>query len=185
MCKVIYKHDTFIDYKGAEIEFTLAAVSIPTEAVIIVDGKPMAVSTKMLSVGAAFRHPNDAPDDVLAEEIAYGKAMARKEHTFFATDNGMVNTAVVEATLNQEAAYIKMNPGRYIASYDRAKERYLAAKAKEDYLKSLTEEQKLAIDVVARIGNLDKFLEAVEDHRKNISRPDGVVATKLLSQPKS
>lgn len=179
MYKVVYKHDVLIDFKGVKIEFCLAAVSIPTNAIIICDGEPLEVATKMLSIGASFRNPNDAPNDVLAEEIAYGKALVRKEHTFFATDNGMINTAVVEATLNQEAAYIKMNPGRYIAGYDHAKERYLAAKAKEDYLNSLTEEQKLAIDVVARMSNTDKFLEAVEDHRKNISRPDGAVITGL------
>lgn len=185
MCKVVYKHDVFTDFKGVKIEFCLAAVSIPVEAVIFIDGRPTQVATKMLSIGASFRNPNDTPDDVLAEEIAYGKAMVRKEHTFFATDKGMINTAVVEATLNQEATYIKMNPGRYIAGYDRARERYLAAKAKEDYLNGLTDEQKLAIDVVSRIGDLDKFLEAVEDHRKNTSRIDGTVITGVLPQPES
>lgn len=185
MCKAVYKHSTFVNYKGEEIEFTLAGVSIPMQAIVVIDGEPVAVATKALSIGAAFRNPNDAPNNILAEEIAYGKAMVRKEHVFFSTDNGMVNTAVVEATLNQEVAYIKMNPGRYIAGYDRAKERYEAEQTKEKYLNSLTPEQKLAIDVVARLGDLDKFLEAVEDHRKNISRPDGAVPVGLLPKQES
>ena len=186
MCKVVYKHGTFTDYKGTEIEFTLAAVSIPKDCVVFsADSNESLICPKVLSIGAAFRNPHDAPDDILGENVAYGKAISRTDHMLITSDKGLINTRGVEAILEQEAAYIQVNPGRYIAGYDSAKKKYEEAKAEQEYLDSLTDQEKLAIDVMARTKEPDKFLKAVEKHRKNISRPDGIVCTKFLSQKDS
>ena len=59
-------------------------------------------------------------------KIALGKALKmldapekRTGKIIAVSDKGLVNSAVVDAILDQEAAYFKRNPGSYIAGYDK------------------------------------------------------------------
>lgn len=181
MYKVVYKQGNFIDYKGAQVNFILAAVSIPTNTVLVPvdeDGfeteEEQVESAKLLSLGLAVQRPGDEWDEELGKKIAYGKAVKRRDHALTTTDAGMINTRMVEAVLEQEASYMQVNPGRYIAGYDEARDKYLEAKAKVEYLNSLTAEEKLAINVVASIKNPQKFLEAVNDRRKELGNSNTV-----------
>ena len=183
MYKVVYKQGNFIDYKGAQVNFILAAVSIPTNTVLVPvdeDGfedpeKEQYESTKILSLGIAVQRSEDTWDEERGKQIAYGKAIKRRNHVLAATDRGIINTKVVEAILAQEASYMQVNPGRYIAGYDEARDKYLAAKAKEEYMNSLTAEEKLAINVVASVKDPQKFLKAVEDRRKELATSDSII----------
>lgn len=175
MYKVAYKQGSFVDYKGAQVNFILAAVSIPTNTVLVPvdnDGKPTGDgdwSIKTLSIGIAVQRPEDHWNEELGKKIAYGKALKRREHCLVTTDPGLVNTKMVEAVLEQEASYLQVNPGRYIAGYDDARDSYLEAKSKEEYLNGLTDEEKAALNIVARIPDRKKFLEAVDDKCKELS----------------
>lgn len=172
MNKVVYKCDSFIDYKGTKVNFILAAVSIPCNNVIVpvdecgcVDEEQwekQVESPKILSIGMAIQHPTDTWNEELGKEIAYGKAIKKRDHVLATTDAGLINTKVVEALVEQEAAYMHVNPGRYIAGYDDAKNKYLKRKAQDEYINSLTDEEKMALTTLAKVKEPEKFLEAVE-----------------------
>lgn len=177
MYKVVYKLGSFTDYKESQVDFVLAAVSIPTNTVVVPvdeDGfedetQDQVESSKLLSIGIAVCRPGDKWDEELGKKIAYGKAVNRRDHALVATDCGLINTRMVEAVLEQEAHYMQVNPGRYIAGYDEARRKYEEAKAKKEYLDGLTAEEKLAINIVASIKDSQKFLVAVEDKRKELA----------------
>lgn len=176
MYKVVFRQGSFIDYKGTQVNFILAAVSIPSSWVLVpvdeygyeLEGEEQVDITKILSIGISVQRPEDTWDEKLGKEIAYKKAVGRRSHLIATSDNGIINTKMVEATLEQEAAYMQINPGRYIAGYDDAKAKYLKARAQEDYLNNLSPEEKLAINVMASVKDPDKFLEAVELKRQEL-----------------
>lgn len=176
MYKVVYKQGSFVNYEGTQVNFILAAVSIPTNIVLVPvdeDGfetdEEQVESPKILSLGLSVQRPGDTWDEEMGKQIAYGKALKRRDHVLATTDPGMINTKMVEAILEQEASYMQVNPGRYIAGYDEARDKYNEAKARVEYLNSLTAEEKLAINVVASIKDPQKFLIAVEDKRKELA----------------
>lgn len=179
MYKVVYKCDSFVDYKGTKVNFILAAVSIPCNNVIVpvdecgcVDEEQweqQMESPKILSIGMAIQHPTDTWNEELGKEIAYGKAIKKRDHILATTDSGLINTKVVEALVEQEAAYMHVNPGRYIAGYDDAKDKYLKRKAQDEYINSLTDEEKVALTTLAKVKEPEKFLEAVEVYKTRLS----------------
>lgn len=178
MYKVVYKHGTFINYKGSATEFILAAVSIPADYVLVPVGDDFELdygeavdSPKILSLGLAVCREGDTWDEELGKKIAYNKAIKRRDHVLATTDSGIINTKVVEAIAEQEAAYMQVNPGRYIAGYDESKKKYFLEKSRVEYLNSLTQKEKLAIEVMASVKEPDKFLEAVEHKRKELANP--------------
>ena len=120
-------HGTFTDYRGQKRDYVMVAVSIPDNGLIL-DGKDpndMFVGSyeKILSVGVSVRCPRDK-DCGIGERIAYGKAVKLKKNVLFASRSGMINTKMVQAFLEQEAAYFEKNPGSYLAGYNRDRERY-------------------------------------------------------------
>ncbi len=48
-------------------------------------------------------------------------------------------------------------------------------KAKEEYINSLTAEEKLAINIAAYVKDPQKFLKAVEDRRKELATSDSII----------
>ena len=173
MYKVVYKNGSFTDFKGTKVNFILAAVSIPSENVVLHKDEDDEVTTikcdKYLSIGVSVLREGDTYNEAIGKEIAYGKAVTRKDHVLFTSDAGLINNVMVNAILEQEAAYMQVNPGRYIASYDEARDNYLKAKAKQEYLDSLTDEEKQAINVAATVKDREKFISAVEDKRKELA----------------
>lgn len=121
----------FKDYAGNMRDYVMAAVSIPADGEVFVnEGKNIpedccASTTKMLSIAVAVRCPLD-PDNGMGERIAYGKATTPRSmnHVMFVTHEGMINTTMVTALLQQEAAHFEKNPGTYITAYDKDMQRY-------------------------------------------------------------
>lgn len=179
MYKVVYKQGSFVNYEGIQVNFILAAVSIPTNTVLVPvdeDGfeteEDQLESPKILSLGLSVQRPGDTWDEEMGKQIAYGKALKRRDHVLATTDPGMINTKMVEAILEQEASYMQVNPGRYIAGYDEARDKYNEAKARVEYLNSLTAEEKLAIETFAKVKDPEKFLIAVNAKRKELATSD-------------
>lgn len=79
---------------------------------------------KILSVGVSVRCNRDKAQDGLSEKIAYGKAVNVCNHAMYVTHSGMVNTKMVRAFLEQEAAHFEKDPGSYIESYNADKEAF-------------------------------------------------------------
>lgn len=127
-----YHIDKFVDNKGIEREFIIAAVSIDLRkdksvlhsmSVISFDDYDMTYGIdKVLCIGIAVRRPEDTYDENLGMKIAEGKALKAlsnpsKGKLLFASDAGLVNTKMVQALLEQEALHFKHNPSSYISGY--------------------------------------------------------------------
>ena len=170
MCKFIKKVGSFVDYEGKERRFVIVAASIEEECSIVteVPAKEQAredesYSLKTLSIGVSVCRPNDTFDEEMGTKIALGKAIKYRNHALFATDCGCINTTVVNALLEQECEYIKKNPGRYMAGYDKDKAKYEEAKALAEYRASLPATVVEAIPYIAReleVGE-DKILDLI------------------------
>lgn len=165
--KTVYFADSFIDYRGLERKFIMAAVSeIPTADItewdepdetegLVIEAK------KVVSIGIAVCRPCDTFNDEIGKKIAQGKAIKYRDHSLYATDSGMINDAVVNALLKQEAEYFKQNPGKYLAGYDKDKAKYEATKRIEELEESLEEDEKALLDCLDNMSD-DKIERVIE-----------------------
>lgn len=81
------------------------------------------ILTKTLKIGYSICNPSDT----FNEEIGIKKAIARARQSvpvIYATSNGVINTPMVKALLQQEADYLKDNPENYIPGYAETKARF-------------------------------------------------------------
>lgn len=164
MNKVQYISGTFTDFKGQERHFVMAAVSIVDRLAYVdmSEGENFLDVPKCISIGVSVCLPYDKFDEELGKKIAYGKAMKGTEHRLYATDEGLINTIMINGLLEQESEYFKKNPGRYLKGYDAYKARYERAMRIEGYIESLDEQASTALNFVAQIEDedLDQFTEA-------------------------
>ena len=57
-------------------------------------------------------------------EKAINRAKNNKKPALFATEHGYINSKVVKAMLEQEAHYVRTNPGKYIKGYNEAEAKF-------------------------------------------------------------
>lgn len=164
MNKVQYISGTFTDFKGQERHFVMAAVSIVDNLAYVdmSEGENFLGVPKCVSIGVSVCLPYDKFDEELGKKIAYGKAMKSTEHRLYATDEGLINTVMINGLLEQESEYFKKYPGRYLKGYDAYKARYERATRIEGYIENLDEQAATALNYVAQIEDedLDQFTEA-------------------------
>lgn len=122
--RVEYRIDSFIDYANIERKFIMAAVSQEVDAAITDYSAVHCDGVKKLSIGVAICNPEDEFNEEVGKTIALGKARKGNKHAFYSTDSGLINRGVVNALLDQEVAFFKQCPGKYIAGYNTAKEVY-------------------------------------------------------------
>ena len=148
MKRTEYIVGAFTDYTGKERQFVMAAVSMHAEMDVTIEEDYDAVANdeKILSIGIAVCRPNDEFNEALGKRIAEGKATKYRDHAIYATDAGLINDAVVKALLQQESEYFKVNPGRYLAGYDKDAAKYKECQRIEGYIDSLEGNGKVAFD---------------------------------------
>lgn len=130
--KTNFHIDKFIDNKGIEREFIIAAVSLdvnkddldPIAVTFFGDSSFFTSVAKVLCLGIAVKRPEDEFDEKLGMRIAEGKALKvltnpSKGKLITVSDSGLINTKMVQALLEQEALYFKRDPRSYIAGYGR------------------------------------------------------------------
>lgn len=165
MKKVEYIVDSFKDYTGAERQFVMAAVSLHGEQFIYIeeDDEPVDNDEKILSIGVSVCRPTDEFNEELGKRIAEGKATKYRDHALYAVDAGLINEVMVKALLKQEAEYFKVNPGRYLAGYDKDAAKYRESERIEGYIDSLEGEAATTFDylVGASDDEMEKMAEAV------------------------
>ena len=123
--------DSFIDFRGQEHKFMLAAVSMSMEheesiiSEYVEDPKDWSeyhfedhVAEKVLSMGIAVCHPSDEWNEKKAYLTATGRARKYRNRALYATKAGSINTTMVQAWLRQEAEFLKNNPEELIPGYD-------------------------------------------------------------------
>lgn len=120
MERTSYKIDKFIDFAGFEREFVMCAVSTDQISYF---------GEKHLRLGISVQNPRDVVVNTeLSKVIAKGKALKDKScigSIKVEWNDGMINNRVVNALLEQESEYFKMNPGKYLAGYNKDKELFL------------------------------------------------------------
>lgn len=133
--RVVFRNGVFIDYKGNQRQYIVAAVSEHTQdengnysVVIEKSDKPDEViysdAVKKLTLGFAICSPEDKWNEELGKTIALGKAVKRPSRIMWVSHAGMINTDVVNALIEQEMKFFENNPGSIIAGYDEAQRKY-------------------------------------------------------------
>lgn len=139
MKKVEYIVDSFKDFTGEERQFVMAAVSLHGEPEVYIkeDDEPIDNDMKVLSIGVSVCRPSDEFNEALGKRIAEGKATKYRDHALYAVDAGLINDKMVKALLEQEAEYFKVNPGRYLAGYDKDAQKYKKSVEFNEYINTL------------------------------------------------
>lgn len=135
--KTEYLIDKFKDFTGQEREFILAAVSVPlgeefmsipdpetTDDYGTIGADLITPCEKLLLIGMSIRNAEDTYDEEIGKRIAVGKALKFKGKHLAVSHAGLVNTKMVSALLQQEAAYFKRDPQSYIAGYRNAERKW-------------------------------------------------------------
>nr|DAN43815.1 MAG TPA: hypothetical protein [Caudoviricetes sp.] len=142
----------FVDFKGGEREYTIAAVSCLIDEN---DESAGDAEVKQLRLGIAVRREGDEYSRGIGMAEAERKAMENPFTVLRADTLGVINQPVVEAVLKQEAEFFEKNPGKYLAAYNKDKEEYFLdlemeklrnelspmAKQVHDYLLTAPEEE--------------------------------------------
>lgn len=149
--------DSFIDYKGDEHKVVLCALSQTPEKSIDDDNLMVVWSNgydvdetadiyhdvlRTVSLGVAICCPADKK--AFSEEIGKKIALNRAEKSipkFVSLEPGVVNTTVVRAFLEQEMAFVKRCPEKFIKGYDEAKTHYNKKLNLDKTVKNLSPEE--------------------------------------------
>lgn len=148
--------DSFIDYKGDEHKVVLCALSQTPEeydedSLMVVwsngydiDGNADICHNvfRTVSLGVAICCPADKK--VFSEEIGKKIALNRAEKAvpkFVSLEPGVINTTLVKAFLEQEMAYIKKCPEKFIEGYEEAMKRYNKKLNLDKTVKNLSQEE--------------------------------------------
>lgn len=149
--------DSFIDYKGDEHKVVLCALSQTPEKSIDDDSLMVVWSNgydvdenadiyhevlRTVSLGIAICCPADKK--AFSEEIGKKIALNRAEKSipkFVSLEPGVVNTTVVRAFLEQEMAFVKKCPEKFIKGYEEAKAHYNKKLNLDKTVKNLSPEE--------------------------------------------
>ena len=151
--KIVTVVSEFTDFKGQIHKFVVAAVSEPVDAAIDIYGGEGSVydytdAQKVVKLGVAICNPVDKFGEEKGKMIAINKANQNGDYALYATLPGMINTAVVNALVNQEVEFIKANPGRVIPGYVDEKIKYEARQDFEKKVAELNDEEKAFLEAL-------------------------------------
>lgn len=145
--RVEYRVDSFVDFTGMERKFVMVALSQEVCAEIAL------LSDKCLSIGVSVCQPEDEFDENMGVQIALGKARKLHNHALYSTDPGLINRGVVNALLDQEVAFFKQCPGKYLKGYDTAKAIYEEGRKMVELEASLSDEERTCLDTLLTSKN--------------------------------
>ena len=127
--RVEYRVDSFVDFTGMERKFVMVALS------------------------QEVCQPEDEFDENMGVQIALGKARKLHNHALYSTDPGLINRGVVNALLDQEVAFFKQCPGKYLKGYDTAKAIYEEGRKMVELEASLSDEERTCLDTLLTSKN--------------------------------
>lgn len=178
---------SFVDYKGQEHKFVVAAVSevLPTtygeahpEDKADEEEKNTTVSyevveynewdsdykedvVKSLRLGVSICNPTDTFNERAGKEKAVHRAKNSKKNALYSTEKGYISSRVVRAMLEQEAHYVKTNPGKYIKGYNEAEAKYKFEQECKTKYSELSESEKSLVKSIKDIN-----LQKLEEYKK-------------------
>lgn len=151
---VQHLHDSFVDYAGVKHEFVIVAVSQNLDddyfgyiisKVDDYDTIDVSRVAKKVTLGIAFCNPCDTFNLEQGIKVATGRAY-KSEDGIYSTQKGYINTGLVTALLNREADFIKNNPGKYIAGYNKAEQKHHEKMRVIEELENLNSYEDIVID---------------------------------------
>lgn len=124
--RIEYLVDSFTDVNGDTRHFVIAAISVrfgeAADTWFYDKGDAEhQENVKGLKLGYSICNPVDKFNEELGIQIAIGRARKNANYALLASELGFINTKLVKAFLEQEAAYFKENPESRIAGYKRQK----------------------------------------------------------------
>lgn len=190
--------DSFTDYAGKAHQFVIAALSqnLPTrtgqlesspvdddnvsvihEVGIYVENYGtedyLGTVSKVVRLGVSICNPTDTFD----EKVGALKAAARAREAgpaLYACNPGTINTKVVKALLEQEAAYLKNNPEHFIRGYADMRDRYLTRQKMEAMKDQFSEVENKVIDGLQQdpkfLDNAMQYLEWLRKQNKGCNK---------------
>lgn len=136
----------FTDFEGKEHIVTVCAYTY--------DGLS---NERVLGIGYSITNPLDNYNEEVGKTIAKNRAM--DEPAVMCYKRGFLNSELVNSILKRETEYICNNPEKFIAGYAEAKERYNKKKEIENIKSSLSDNEKILIELLKQGIDLDKCLQ--------------------------
>jgi hypothetical protein len=147
--------DSFIDFKGIEHKVIICALTQTPESndydlmvswvndhnEVDTEDEIYSVVKRCLSIGIAICNPNDDFNEELGKKIALSKA-ENNIPVLVSTEIGVMNKILVNAYMQQEMAFIKKNPGKFIKGYDESEKKFLEHNKLMSEVEQLTTEEK-------------------------------------------
>lgn len=149
--RVEYRVDSFVDFTGMERKFVMVALSQEVCAEIDPGDEDALLSDKCLSIGG------QPEDENMGVQIALGKL---HNHALYSTDPGLINRGVVNALLDQEVAFFKQCPGKYLKGYDTAKAIYEEGRKMVELEASLSDEERTCLDTLLTSKNIYNYYQS-------------------------
>lgn len=164
---VEYLKDSFVDFNGKVHNFILCAVSrVANDNYELVGNEGIMSIERTLSIGCSICNFNDEYDEELGKKIAYSRAVSEKfAPTIVSTVKGVINSAVVNALLTQEANYIKRDPNCVIRGYNEQAAKVLAKKKAQETFDALTSEERTLVKLADKY-DLDYYARLAKELNK-------------------
>lgn len=164
---VEYLKDSFVDFNGKVHNFILCAVSrVADDDCEIVSNDGIMPIERTLSLGCSICNLNDEYNEELGKKIAYNRAVSEKfAPTIASTVKGVINSAVVNALLTQEANYIKRDPNCVIRGYNEQAAKVLAKKKAQETFDALTSEEQMIVKLANKY-DLDYYARLAKELNK-------------------
>lgn len=164
---VEYLKDSFVDFNGKVHNFILCAVSrVADDDCELVSNEGIMPIERTLSIGCSICNLNDEYNEELGKKIAYNRAVSEKfAPTIVSTVKGVINSAVVNALLTQEANYIKRDPNCVIRGYNEQAAKVLAKKKAQEIFDALTSEEQTIVKLANKY-DLDYYARLAKELNK-------------------
>lgn len=163
---VTYKNGEFVDYMGNTHKFVVAGVSTSNFDITMNmydeygdDADLDYLVPKGVFIGIAVCNPKDEFDEEKGKMIAYNKAVHVKNlnhPAMYSTRPGFINTAVVDALLDNIVNYISKDPGSVIPGYNDAEKKHAKKVEDELFVKNSSEELRNVAEKIKLLSKEDK-----------------------------
>ena len=167
MSNEIVVKDKFVDFKGVEHQFIIAAVKEPIGTAAAsdydLDGEDYIIGDvrSCLRIGVSICNPADKFDEKLGVLQAVGRAY-KSEPSLYAEFSGQLGEDLIKAFIAQEIKYLNDHPEKDIGGYLDAKKHYEEEQEMNKLEGNFTDIEKVVVEGVKKnpeyLDNVQKYL---------------------------
>lgn len=152
--------EKFTDFKGIEHQFVIAAIKDDPYADVYEDPGCVTMLHACIRIGVAICNPIDTFDEEIGEIKALGRAQ-KADPCLYTLYSGQITEELMQVYVNQEIAYIKKHPEKYISGYKEAEKKYFEKQEMANIESSFTD---LERNVVDNLKKDSTFLDKVKKY---------------------